>query len=114
VDNRSVLSGEEKRMTLKDFKETLKDQQPPKVAVLLKALWYDANGDWEKAHHLAQDVNTPDGSWVHAYLHRKEDDPFNAQYWYNRADRKMPDYALEKEWAEIAEDLINKETLPRS
>lgn len=102
----------ERTVTLEEFRKSTKHSEPPKVSVLLLSLWHDARGDWEKSHSLAQDINNPEGSWVHAYLHRKEGDQFNAQYWYNRAKRKMPDYALEKEWAEIAEDFINKETLP--
>jgi len=94
-------------LTLQEFKSSLTEQQPPPVAVLLQALWYEAKGDWHKSHELAQDVNTIDGSWVHAYLHRKEGDQFNAQYWYNRANRKMPDCSLEKEWEEIANALLN-------
>jgi hypothetical protein len=94
-------------LTLQEFKSSLKDQQPLPVAVLLQALWYEAKGDWGKSHELAQDVNTPDGSWVHAYLHRKEGDQFNAQYWYKRANQKMPAYSLEKEWEEIANALLN-------
>jgi hypothetical protein len=37
----------------------------------LLALWWDAKGDWEKAHEIAQDVVGADGAWVHAYLHRR-------------------------------------------
>ncbi|MCW5909461.1 MAG: hypothetical protein KIT62_00215 [Cyclobacteriaceae bacterium] len=94
-------------MTLSEFKLSLKEQQPPQVAVLLQALWYDAKGDWEKAHNLAQDVHTADGSWIHAYLHRKEGDTGNAQYWYYRANRKMPKQTLEEEWEFIAGELLN-------
>jgi hypothetical protein len=111
VDNRSILSGEEKSMTLKSFRETLIEQQPPKVAVLLLALWFDGKGDWEKAHEIAQDVNSADGSWVHAYLHRKEGDQFNAGYWYNRAKRKMPDSTLDQEWEEIVSALLTTNSL---
>ena len=93
-------------MTLAEFKNSLNQQQPPQVAVLLQALWYEAKGDWEKSHELAQDVNTADGSWVHAYLHRKEGDQFNAKYWYNRANRKMPECSLEKEWEQISHALL--------
>jgi hypothetical protein len=38
----------------------------------LLVLWWDAKGDWEKVHAVAQDVAGADGAWVHAYLHRKE------------------------------------------
>jgi hypothetical protein len=95
-------------MTLEEFRKSTKNPEPPKVSVLLLALWHDARGGWEKSHELAQDKNTPDGSWVHAYLHRKEGDPFNAAYWYNRANRNMPDYSFEKEWEEISAALLNK------
>lgn len=95
-------------MTLEEFRKSTNHSEPPKVSVLLLSLWHDARGDWEKSHSLAQDVNTPEGLWVHAYLHRKEGDKFNAQYWYNRVNRKMPDYSLEEEWKELAQALLNK------
>ncbi|MEQ1587765.1 MAG: hypothetical protein ABL895_17905 [Cyclobacteriaceae bacterium] len=94
-------------MTLEEFQKSTKHSEPPKVSVLLLSLWYDAQGDWGKSHALAREINTSDGSWIHAYLHRKEGDKFNAQYWYNRANRKMPDYSPEEEWKEIAEALLN-------
>ncbi|HNT50301.1 MAG TPA: hypothetical protein PLM56_05440 [Cyclobacteriaceae bacterium] len=95
-------------MTLQEFKTSLEEQQPPPVAVLLQALWYEAKGDWEKAHNLAQDVHTPDGSWIHAYLHRVEGDISNAQYWYHKANRKMPKVSLKEEWEDIANELLLK------
>ncbi|MBL7877006.1 MAG: hypothetical protein JNL53_15165 [Cyclobacteriaceae bacterium] len=94
-------------MTLTEFKKSLAEQQPPPVAVLLQALWYDARGDWEKAHAIAQEVNTKDGSWIHAYLHRKEGDHFNAQYWYTRANRALPKIDLDEEWNFIVKELLS-------
>jgi hypothetical protein len=38
---------------------------------------------------------------VHAYLHRKEGDLSNADYWYRRAGKRHPAVTLEQEWAEI-------------
>lgn len=94
-------------MTLAEFKSTISQSKPPDAGVLLQSMWYDAKGNWEAAHNLAQDVNTDDGSWVHAYLHRKEGDTGNASYWYHRAKRKMPAYSLEKEWEEIVAYFID-------
>ena len=74
------------------------DALPP----LLAALWWDAQGDWARAHELAQSVETPEGAWVHAYLHRKEGDLANADYWYRRARRARPGTPLDDEWADIA------------
>src|SRR3979490_566667 len=62
----------------------------------LLALWWDAQGDWEKAHEVAQDVAGVDGAWVHAYLHRKEGDVGNAGYWYRRGGAGRDDGSLPK------------------
>jgi hypothetical protein len=75
------------------------DGLPP----LLAALWWDAQGDWQRAHEIAQAVDTPEGAWVHAYLHRKEGDLENADYWYRRAGRQRPAAPLAAEWAELVE-----------
>jgi len=74
----------------------------------LQALWHDARGDWDGAHRCAQEDRSRDGSWVHAYLHRKEGDAGNAGYWYARAGRPMPgrEVTLEAEWAAIARALL--------
>ncbi|MEO6244954.1 MAG: hypothetical protein ABIQ12_05930 [Opitutaceae bacterium] len=76
----------------------------------MQALWHDARGDWEQAHKCAQDDHSRDGSWVHAYLHRKEGDRGNAGYWYARAGRTMPgaSVTLETEWAQIARDITDR------
>ncbi len=94
-------------MTFSDFKESIKESvPPPDINTLLQALWHDAKGDWETAHNLAQEVNTKDGSWIHAYLHRKEGDLGNATYWYHRANQPVCRKSLEDEWEQIAQELI--------
>ena len=94
-------------MNLTDFKNTLAANNPPKgISVYAEALWYDARGNWQKAHELIQDLPDRDASWIHAYLHRKEGDSWNADYWYNKAGRKRPAVSLEKEWDEIAIALL--------
>jgi len=74
---------------------------PAGLAPTLAALWWDARGDWARAHEAAQSVDTAEAAWVHAYLHRKEGDLSNADYWYRRAGRQRPAVPLEAEWAEI-------------
>jgi hypothetical protein len=74
----------------------------------LQALWFDARGDWEKAHELAQKDGEASGDWVHAYLHRKEGDASNARYWYVRAGKPVYSGSLETEWAAISEALLAK------
>ena len=94
-------------MNLTFLKESLiNSEPPPNVSVYLKALWYDAKGDWDQAHKAIQDVEDKNASWIHAYLHRKEGDIGNADYWYNKASKKRPTVSLEKEWEEIVNALL--------
>jgi hypothetical protein len=94
-------------VTLEEFRATLSDKSPPDVPPALVALWHDARGDWEKAHGVAQDVDDQDGSWVHAYLHRKEGDLGNAGYWYRQASRPVASGSLNGEWNAIVEALLS-------
>lgn len=87
-------------MTIQEFKDGLKNKIPPTgISEIAIALWYDAKGDWEAAHNVAQ---SQEGvlhyDLLHAYLHRKEGDDWNARYWYNRANSAMPNISLAMEW----------------
>ncbi|MGD1891090.1 MAG: hypothetical protein ACFB15_10920 [Cyclobacteriaceae bacterium] len=94
-------------MTLEEYKETLQlEQAPSQLDKPLQAMWYAANGNWEKAHDLAQELNDSASAWVHAYLHREEGDISNAQYWYSRANRSVPHSTLEQEWDMIVSTLL--------
>ena len=91
-------------MDFSTFQTSLKSATTPSFSnPLLLALWHEGRGDWEASHNIAQDIHSKEGSWVHAYLHRKEGDIWNADYWYNRAGRKRPPYGLEQEWREMVE-----------
>jgi hypothetical protein len=94
-------------MTLHDFRQTLSLPTPPELGSdYLLALWHDAKGNWHKAHEYIQDLPDQKASWVHAYLHRKEGDQWNADYWYNRAGRKRPSTSLEQEWETLVEAFL--------
>ena len=74
----------------------------------LLALWWDARGDWKRAHELASDDQGRDGAWVHAYLHRKEGDLANAAYWYRRAGRVVGEGDLRVEWEGIVGEMLSR------
>lgn len=94
-------------MTLDDFKNTLSyDFPPPNINSLLTALWWDAKGDWKKAHGIAQDIHTKNGALLHAYLHRLEGDIFNADYWYSRAGENHYKGSVEAEWQTLAQRFL--------
>ncbi len=86
-------------MDYEQFVNSLANDQPPaNISALLTALWYDGKGDWESAHNIAQDITGRNGSWIHAYLHRREGDLSNARYWYHKAGKSEPSTSLKDEW----------------
>jgi hypothetical protein len=93
-------------MDLTAFTATLQQASPPNgLPAPLEALWWDAKGDWKRAHALVDELETPDGMAVHAYLHRKEGEQWNADYWYRLAGRDYHRATLEEEWAALVAGL---------
>jgi hypothetical protein len=85
-------------MSPDEFQESLALEEPSaKLSVPLTALWWDAKGDWPRAHDLVDELETTEGMAVHAYLHRREGSLSNADYWYSRASRFYYRPALEEE-----------------
>jgi len=94
-------------MEIDEFRHSLASKAPPPgVSKLLQALWHDAKGDWKRAHEIVQSVKGQASARVHAYLHRREGDPDNANYWHDRAGTKMPKIPLEKEWETLVTELL--------
>lgn len=94
-------------MRLQEFRASISaDELPQKVPAPVQALWWDARGEWARAHELVNDLETPEAMAVHAYLHRKEGQDWNADYWYRRAGRKYHRPELEDEWEALAEGLL--------
>lgn len=90
-----------------EFEEALNLGRPPvNWPDGLKALWFDAKGNWEASHNIAQDMHNNLGSWIHAYLHRKEGDRFNAGYWYRQANKTYPEISLDVELRELVEFVL--------
>ena len=44
-------------------------------------------GEWERAHQLVQDDESPNACWAHAIVHLQEGDLENARYWFRQAGR---------------------------
>jgi hypothetical protein len=94
-------------MEFENFKSSLTNSSVPAgLSNSLRALWYDGKGDWNEAHNIAQEIRTAEGSWIHAYLHRKEGDSGNAAYWYHRANQPVCKTSLQEEWEAIVKALL--------
>ena len=76
--------------------------------VLLKAVQAAQRGDWDGAHQIAQDYNSPTANWLHAVLHKIEGDEWNSKYWYGRsAGHNYHDFSdIETELSAIHQSLI--------
>jgi hypothetical protein len=94
-------------MDVTQFRATVADGMPPEgISLALQTLWWDAKGDWNRAHECAQQDEGKTGSIVHAYLHRKEGDMRNAGGWYSRAGRAPATTPLEEEWQSLAGEML--------
>ncbi len=94
-------------MTFDDYLSGIADNQPSaRLSETLTSLWWDKKGDWDRAHSIAQNIPTVQGSAVHAYLHREEGVLWNADYWYSRAGRERPAIPLEAEWQGLVEEML--------
>lgn len=51
---------------------------------LVRAGLHLLNDDLDRCHAIVQEIETPDGNYWHAILHRRGGDLDNARYWYAR------------------------------
>ena len=49
----------------------------------LSGLWLLA-GDLDRSHTISQSIDSPEGSFWHGIMHRREGDYGNAKYWFRR------------------------------
>jgi hypothetical protein len=95
-------------MNLEEFEASIaaNEAPPARLSIPLEALWWDAKGDWARAHSLVDELESLDGMAVHAYLHRKEGSASNADYWYQRSGRNFYRPTLDAERTALIEGLL--------
>jgi hypothetical protein len=96
-------------MNLTSFVTSLSKPLPPtELPTPLKALWFDFRNDWERAHETIHSAEDRASAWVHAYLHRKEGDLWNARYWYRIAGKRPAGGAFDEERQHITAVLLSE------
>jgi hypothetical protein len=63
------------------YPEKVKQKSFADATVSGLLLWNDCE---QEAHTLAQNIDTPEGSYFHAIIHRREPDIWNSDYWFKR------------------------------
>ncbi len=62
-----MISERQRKMTLNEFRQSLTATEPPAgLTHALAGLWWDAKGDWKRAHESAQQDESAGGSQVFA------------------------------------------------
>jgi len=63
------------------FGENKTPEIPRELLRSAALLWHD---QLDASHTLSQGIDTPEGSWLHGIMHRREPDYGNARYWFHR------------------------------
>ncbi len=53
---------------------------------VLAGLWLYC-GRFDESHRISQELNSPEGGYWHAILHRQEPDDWNSGYWFRKVGR---------------------------
>jgi hypothetical protein len=78
LDPMPLVRGRSAQAAVRDAIAAAPVPEPARAGLYLYA------GLWDEAHEIAQSIETRDGSYWHAIVHRQEPDAGNAAYWFRR------------------------------
>jgi len=65
------------------------------------SLWLRIN-ELDRSHRVSQELDTPEGSFWHAIVHRREGDYGNSKYWFRRVGQHPAFVSIASKWDPIA------------
>lgn len=68
------------------LRQWLESEPEPLTPLERSGLWL-LGGDLDASHEISQSIETPEGSFWHGIMHRREGDFWNAKYWFRRIGR---------------------------
>jgi hypothetical protein len=80
------------------------DESAARCCLVALWLWHDF---LDESHAISQEIDTADGSYWHAIMHRRESDYFNAKYWF----RRVPQHAIFEPLTVAARELASQHEL---
>lgn len=86
------------------------DEVSPEVFRLLKAIALLYHDHHDQSHDLVQDGSDENTALIHAILHRREPDYWNAKYWF----RRVPDHPIYRDLAGRLEQLATDDQTRRT
>ena len=81
VQGNCVSEEAKRRLSAADPQSLFPDARAPQAAMAGLYLYF---GCWDQAHEIAQAVETAEGSYWHAIVHRQEPDAANSGYWFRQ------------------------------